>query len=74
MKLDDLIAEGMKLSDEEANYNEREVRPETVYTISYTSGTTGLPKGVMLTQRNLASQAGVFPKHDTTGLLNLRSG
>ena len=73
-KIEDLIAEGAKLSDEEANYHEREVRPETVYTISYTSGTTGVPKGVMLTQRNITSQAGNFPKHDTTGLLDLRPG
>lgn len=73
-KMDDLIEEGLKLSTEEANYHEREVRPETVYTISYTSGTTGVPKGVMITQRNMTSQAGNFPKHDTTGVLNLRPG
>lgn len=46
---EDLLKEGLELSDEEANYNEREVKPDTVYTISYTSGTTGVPKGVMLT-------------------------
>jgi len=70
----ELVEEGKKLTDQEANYHEREVRPETVYTISYTSGTTGVPKGVMLTQRNMASQAGNFPKHDLTGNLNLRPG
>jgi long-chain acyl-CoA synthetase len=70
----ELIEEGQKLNEQEANYNERDVKPETVYTISYTSGTTGTPKGVMLTQRNMACQAGNFTKHDTTGVLELRPG
>ncbi|CCD25177.1 medium-chain fatty acid-CoA ligase FAA2 NDAI_0E03600 [Naumovozyma dairenensis CBS 421] len=29
--------------------------PDSVYTISFTSGTTGLPKGVEMTQRNITS-------------------
>jgi long-chain acyl-CoA synthetase len=38
-----------------ACHTRREIRPDLLATILYTSGTTGEPKGVMLTQHNLAS-------------------
>src|SRR4029453_16791437 len=40
---------------EAACHTRREIRPDSLATILYTSGTTGEPKGVMLTQHNLAS-------------------
>lgn len=50
-----LIAEGKRLLEEgETAYLSAQVQPEDLATILYTSGTTGLAKGVMLSHRNLA--------------------
>jgi len=38
--------------------------PDTFYTFSYTSGTTGMPKGVMLTHRNFVSNIAGMNKFD----------
>jgi long-chain acyl-CoA synthetase len=40
----------------------REIRRDDLLTIVYTSGTTGDPKGVMLTQGNILSQIETFPR------------
>ncbi|MCJ7582808.1 MAG: long-chain fatty acid--CoA ligase [Candidatus Aminicenantes bacterium] len=54
----DVIAAGNKRASDEPNLFENtalSVRPEDIASIIYTSGTTGVPKGVMLTHRNLIS-------------------
>ncbi len=40
------------------------VQPEDVATLLYTSGTTGNPKGVMLTHHNIASNIAATAQHD----------
>ncbi|MCR5294524.1 MAG: AMP-binding protein [Lachnospiraceae bacterium] len=37
------------------SYEERKLDPDTMCALVYTSGTTGIPKGVMLSQRNIAA-------------------
>ncbi len=58
--LRDLIAEGDKNSAEWSKLidkNIKNISPDKVASIVYTSGTTGTPKGVMLTHRNLTFNA-----------------
>ncbi len=44
------------------------VNRDSLYTICYTSGTTGMPKGAMLTQGNFVANAGGLTKFD--GIFN----
>ncbi|WP_410654553.1 AMP-dependent synthetase/ligase [Amycolatopsis sp. lyj-112] len=54
--IDDLTAQGAVLSDDDLHERRRSVKAGDLATIVYTSGTTGRPKGVELTHRNLLAE------------------
>jgi len=53
----DVIRLGETISDEELGHHERSLDTNDVINMQYTSGTTGFPKGVMLTHRNIINNA-----------------
>ncbi|NEC78750.1 AMP-binding protein, partial [Streptomyces sp. SID7958] len=55
--LDRLTALGRDVSDEEVTGRRTALTPDSVATICYTSGTTGRPKGCVLTHANLHAEA-----------------
>ncbi|MBW2672859.1 MAG: AMP-binding protein [Deltaproteobacteria bacterium] len=56
---DDIVRLGEAVSDEELRDRELSIDADDVVNMQYTSGTTGFPKGVMLTHRNVISNAGM---------------
>ncbi|MEV6399468.1 AMP-dependent synthetase/ligase [Streptomyces sp. NPDC051907] len=55
--LDELTALGRESSDEETLKRRAALTPDTIATVCYTSGTTGSPKGCVLTHANLHAEA-----------------
>ncbi len=55
--LPELVELGRDLPDEEVTKRRTALTPDTVATICYTSGTTGRPKGCVLTHANLYAEA-----------------
>lgn len=53
----EIMAMGQDISDEELAARQASLEPDDVINMQYTSGTTGFPKGVMLTHTNLIGNA-----------------
>ncbi|SFG77573.1 fatty-acyl-CoA synthase [Desulfotomaculum arcticum] len=54
---DEMITLGEGISDQELTARQASLDPDDVVNMQYTSGTTGFPKGVMLTHNNLVGNA-----------------
>ena len=54
---EEVVAKGSAISDEELDDRIHSLDPRDVINMQYTSGTTGFPKGVMLTHYNIVNNA-----------------
>jgi long-chain acyl-CoA synthetase len=59
ISFEDALKEGSSLETEL-----EEVEADTIYTLCYTSGTTGMPKGTMLKQNNFIANVGALNLFD----------
>jgi len=53
----DIMEMGKKITDQDLKQRQNSLTPDDVINMQYTSGTTGFPKGVMLTHTNLIGNA-----------------
>ena len=60
LEWDDFVARNTLVPLEEVNRRAAEVKPDDVCNMQYTSGTTGFPKGVMLTHRNIVNNGKII--------------
>lgn len=66
MYFQDLLKEGVNLH--QITNAQVKTKPEDCYTFSYTSGTTGPPKGAMMSHKNLLAFIKGFTGHKQVGV------
>ena len=66
---DDFLALGKKVTEKQYQQRVKDVTPQDVATIVYTSGTTGVPKGAVITQDNI-----IFTAQSVEGCADIHDG